>query len=99
MLVCMPLLLTGAFNSCLSRASKSAVRAHPGIKQCFAQLHECRPDQLACSWDNPFYTPQATDSCSTQNACTQLISYPAYIARAAAPYYGTSQVDGAAVVN
>ena len=49
-----------------------AVRTHDGVKQAFAKLHGTTPDQLACSWDNPFYTPKATDSCSTQNACTQL---------------------------
>jgi hypothetical protein len=49
-----------------------AVRAHDRVKEAFARLHGTTSDQLACSWDNPFYTPKATDSCSTQNACTQL---------------------------
>jgi hypothetical protein len=48
------------------------VRCNQNIRMAFATLHECTLDALACSWDNPFYTPQANDSCSTQNACTQL---------------------------
>ena len=49
-----------------------AVRTHPEVRRAFALLHDCEPDNLACSWDNPFYTPRADDSCSINNACTQL---------------------------
>ena len=49
-----------------------AVRTHYGVKEAFAKIHGTTADSLSCSWDNPFYTPQATDSCSTQSACTQL---------------------------
>jgi hypothetical protein len=49
-----------------------AVRGHAGVRAAFAALHGVPAERLACSWDNPFYTPQANDSCSTQNACTQL---------------------------
>eukprot|EP01052_Picozoa_sp_SAG31_P027058 SAG31_NODE_2502_length_5594_cov_3.175796_2_plen_90_part_00 len=48
------------------------MRGHESIKEAFGMVHMVPPEQLACSWDNPFYTPRANDSCSTQNACTQL---------------------------
>jgi hypothetical protein len=36
----------------------SAVRAAPGVRNAFANIHQVSPERLACSWDIPFYTPQ-----------------------------------------
>jgi hypothetical protein len=34
------------------------VRNDDGVRSAFAHLHDVGEDSLACSWDNPFYTPQ-----------------------------------------
>jgi len=36
----------------------SYVRNHDRIRLAFAHMHDTKPEALACSWDNPFYTPQ-----------------------------------------
>ena len=35
----------------------AAVRGAPGVRAAFAALHGVAPAALACSWDNPFFTP------------------------------------------
>ena len=37
----------------------AAVRNAPGIRSAFGALHGVAPAALACSWDNPFFTPAA----------------------------------------
>ena len=36
----------------------SAVRASPGVRRAFAAVHGVPVEELACSWDNPFFTPR-----------------------------------------
>ena len=36
----------------------SAVRVSPGVRRAFAAVHGVPVGALACSWDNPFFTPR-----------------------------------------
>ena len=36
----------------------SAVRVSPGVRRAFAAVYGVPVEELACSWDNPFFTPR-----------------------------------------
>jgi hypothetical protein len=42
----------------------AAVRGAPGVRAAFAELHGVTPAALACSWDNPFFTPAESAAAS-----------------------------------
>jgi hypothetical protein len=44
----------------------AAVRGAPGVRAAFAALHGVAPAALACSWDNPFFTPAESAAASAQ---------------------------------
>jgi hypothetical protein len=46
------------------------VRNNDGVREAFSALHGVDADRLACSWDNPFYTPQP--DAATNERATQL---------------------------
>lgn len=47
-----------------------SVRGAGGVRQAFSEMHGEPAERLACSWDNPFYTPQADEVSNSQ--ATQL---------------------------
>ncbi len=74
----------------------AAVRGAPGVRAAFAALHGVAPAALACSWDNPFFTPAESAAATPMPARCLPLHWDAnfYFGGARAPRAGDRCVQG-----